>query len=195
MKKLLFVFSIIFCTSIAVAEDSGGRAKDFINNVSARVIETIENGGDDSAKETKLTNIFVEVMDIDWIGKYTLGRYWNSLSDSEKVQYLKTYRQYLIASYVPLFKKYNGQKQFIKDEKDIGNDQYIVVTTISNDDQNTKPYNVEYRIKFNDNKFKVRDIIAEGVSLLSTQRSDFSSIMGQGGIQELINQLNRKVSG
>ena len=195
MKKLsllLKTFVVLMITSgTAIAEESTENVNKFINGTSERVISVIESKASDSTKESNLTSIFSDVMDVDWIAKFVLGRYWSSLDEQQKINYLKTYRKYLISSYVPLFRKYNDQKLVLKDVKSIGNDQYIAITEIQSN-QNAQPYNVEYRLKHIDNHFKIHDIIAEGVSLLTTQRSEFAAVMNQGGIDALNNQLNEK---
>lgn len=92
----------------------------------------------------------------------------------------------------PKFKKYNGQKIEIKNIKPTGDDQYIVQTDLNLDGPNSAPYNVDYRIKYVSGKFKIRDIIAEGVSMMTTQRSDFSSIVSSSGIEALRQELIKK---
>ena len=91
----------------------------------------------------------------------------------------------------PVFKKYNGQKVLIKNINPVGNDQYVVTTEIQSDNSNV-PYKVEYRVKRTDGQYKVRDIIAEGVSMINTQRSDFGGIVAERGISALNQDLLAK---
>lgn len=195
-KKLL---KYVICTLIMVFSqqsyayaDNNTDARTFVKSTSDRVISVITGSGSSSSKEDKLDDIFVEVMDIDWIAKFVLGKYWNTLDDAKKTRYLKHYREYLIASYVPLFKDYNGQKMDIKDIKTIKQSQYLVVTDIEPSDPQSASYRVEYRVFFNEGNFKVRDIIAEGISMITTQRSDFASILNTSGFDSLIQKLNDK---
>lgn len=190
IKTLLVSLIIGLLPQFAMA-NSDEEAKSFIQDTSSQVISVLESSSSSSEKEAKLTSLFVNVMDIDWIGKFSLGKYWTKLSDEEKINYLKVYRKYLISSYVPLFKKYNKQKLIIKSIKPLVNDQYTLITQIKNENDG-QSYNVEYRLKYSNDRFKVRDIIAEGVSLLSTQRSEFASIMGQGDINILNEKLMEK---
>jgi phospholipid transport system substrate-binding protein len=178
-------------SSYGYANNSQG-AKDFVNSTASRVEGLLKQPIADSDKETKLRAIFADVADIDWIGKFVLGKYWQNLNDQQKVRYLQQYRKYLFASYVPLFRDYNGQKFDIRGSKDLNVDQYLVSTEIKPVDENSSPYKVEYRLKYDSGSFKMRDIIAEGVSMISTQRSEFASIMNNGGFESLIKKLQEK---
>lgn len=188
------VFSILLvCANNSYAyADNNTDARSFVSSTSDRVISSIKAGGSESSKEQKLNQIFVEVMDIDWIGKFVLGKYWNKLDDAQKTKYLEHYRNYLIASYVPLFKDYNGQKIDIRDIKTIKQSQYLVVTDIEPSETNGSSYRVEYRVHYDNGTFKVRDIIAEGISMITTQRSEFSSILNNSGFNSLIQKLKEK---
>ena len=52
-------------------------------------------------------------------------------------------------------------------------------------------------MRYKDGKYKVIDIIVEGVSMSVTQRSDFSSVIQRGGgnVQVLIDHLREKTKG
>jgi phospholipid transport system substrate-binding protein len=51
---------------------------------------------------------------------------------------------------------------------------------------------VNYRLKLNDAKWRVFDIIIDGVSLLKNYRSDFRDHIERDGIDSLISELKAK---
>jgi phospholipid transport system substrate-binding protein len=57
---------------------------------------------------------------------------------------------------------------------------------------NGEPFFIDYRIHKVDKSYKIFDVIVEGVSLLTTQRTEFSSVINNKGIDYLINQLVEK---
>ncbi len=150
---LFFAMLTFASSSYGYANNSQG-AKDFVNSTASRVEGLLKQPIADSDKETKLRAIFADVADIDWIGKFVLGKYWQNLNDQQKVRYLQQYRKYLFASYVPLFRDYNGQKFDIRGSKDLNVDQYLVSTEIKPVDENSSPYKVEYRLKYDSGSFK-----------------------------------------
>ena len=192
IRQILLV-ALLFVTNTAVAViNDMHNVEIFVHDTSQKVISLLQTATSDQQKSDGLTKIFVDTMDIDWMGKFVIGKYWKELSDEDKNAYLEVYRRYLISSYVPLFKKYHNQSLNIKGVKAMDNDQYTVTTEIKGEQQKA-PYSVEYRIKFSTTTFKVRDVIAEGVSLLTTQRSDFGSILTNGGISSLKTKLEEKI--
>ena len=69
--------------------------------------------------------------------------------------------------------------------------EYFVETTIN--DSDGKAYNVSYKVKQAEKgAFKIYDITAEGVSMITTQRSEFGSILSRDGMEGLIYKLEQK---
>ncbi len=209
-----FIKTALFFTILTFASYSYGYAnnpedaRSFVQSTSGRVENLLKQSRSPNETENKLNAIFSDVADIDWIGKFVLGKYWQSLNEQQKVQYLQDYKKYLLASYVPLFRNYNGQRVDIRNIKKLSADQYLVTTEIKSGDdfssefstpgrqnqpeQQGQSYKVEYRIKYDNGSFKMRDIIAEGVSMIATQRSEFASILNNEGYDALINKLREK---
>lgn len=162
----------------------------FILNTSAKVISLLSSKLPSREKHDGLCNIFLEVMDVEWIGKFVLGHYWQPLSTEEKRAYLTAYKKYLSNTYVSKLKEFNDQKVIIKNVKKLDDGQYIMSTEIQAPDNNMK---VEYRIKETNAGYKIRDIIAEGISLLNTERTEFSTTLNNKDIYALNDLLQAKI--
>lgn len=184
-KALICIFCLVSFEALATTP------QEFVNDTASKVMAIIKSSQSDLQKKSELTDLFIQTMDIEWIAKFVLGRNWIALSDAEKDSYMKAYRGYLISSYVPLFKKYNGQDVVINAVKPLEANNYQVLSQIVAQD---KVIAVEYRLVNVNNSFKVRDISAEGISLLQTQRSDFATVIANGGINALIDRLNAKAN-
>lgn len=192
MARLFILFILCFASfNCSAYQNNTVDVKDYVNNTSSKVMVLVQSTASDDEKKSKLTTIFADTMDMDWIGKFVLGQHWRTLADNEKIDYLATYRKFLISTYVPLFKKYNHQVIIIKSVKQSNNGQFIVTSEIDSSDKKGS-YKVEYRLRYVDGNFKVIDIIGEGISLLATQRADFSSIISNGGYKELKKQLEER---
>ncbi len=176
-------------TSFAMA--SPEKAKDFIQEIGDKVIAIVTTDKITAdAKEKQLNDLFIETVDINWIAKFVVGKYWRESTPEQQQTYLKLYKHFLVSSYVSKFRQYTDQKMLINkfSAEDSG---YFIETTIN--DNGGKSYNVAYKTKLAENgKFKIYDIIAEGVSLITTQRSEFSSILAREGMDALIKKLGQK---
>ncbi|MBI1954276.1 MAG: ABC transporter substrate-binding protein, partial [Proteobacteria bacterium] len=90
--------------------------------------------------------------------------------------------------------EYNGQKFDITGVKEMGRGQYTVSTQVLLSDGSGKVM-VSYRCMiYSGSIIKIRDIISENISLITTQRSEFNSIMGASGIAGLVKLLKNRVT-
>lgn len=193
-----FIFSVLFITLLFLGynqsfAESYKSAEDFIANLSHRTLQIIQSKDSENKKSVQLEKIFNDAVDVKWMAKFAIAKFWKSMSEKQKENYLKAYQYYLIKTYVPRFKEYNNQEIKIVGTKDIGNEQYIVSTQIVSMKGSEKNIiNVGYRCKSSNGIYNIRDITGEDFSLLSTQRSEFSSIIAKNGIDKLIQILSEK---
>ena len=69
--------------------------------------------------------------------------------------------------------------------------EYLISTEIVKD--GAPSVKVDYKIRENeDGKYQIYDVIAEGVSIITTQRSEFASILSRGGLSDLIVKLQER---
>jgi phospholipid transport system substrate-binding protein len=196
MRKSAFYFLLCIALSFTAsgALAAGENARDFIQNIGNNVISIVSDAKlNDGNKEQKLSDLFVDTVDIDWIGKFVVGRYWRESSHDQQEKYIDLYKKFLINSYVSKFRKYTDQKMTIsKFSMEVEGD-YLVETSII--DQDGKVYKVDYKVRTEVNgKLAIYDIIAEGVSMITTQRSEFASILSREGMDALIAKLAERKS-
>ncbi len=68
----------------------------------------------------------------------------------------------------------------------------MVVTKVRS--QDTAPTRVAYRVRNLDGNYKIIDVLVEGVSLVTTQRSEFSSVVTRDGIDGLLAVLRERTA-
>jgi phospholipid transport system substrate-binding protein len=187
MKKLTS-FILLYFLALNTSYADPQKAGEFVNIIASKVIGIVEQKDlNDHEKEAKLTALFEEVVDIPWISKFVLGRYIQSIDKNDLETYETCYTKFLIRSYIPSFKKYTGQKFKLVSVTKVKDDQYKINTEIIG--QHNNPIDISYMLREVNGEYKIFDIIAENVSLIATQRSEFSSVLSNHGIEYLINQL------
>ncbi|CAL7963507.1 phospholipid transport system substrate-binding protein [Alphaproteobacteria bacterium] len=178
-----------------------GNVKNFITKTARDVTAIINLGDTEQNKADKLQKLFEKVVDIEWMGKFALAKSWGKFTPDEQNEYMINYKAYLVRLYIPRFKEYNDQVLNITDVKTLSNQQYLIMTQIilnnagANSSGNSPGgiINVGYRCKeFDVNTILIRDIIGENISLINTQRSEFSSIIEKEGPTALITLLKSK---
>jgi phospholipid transport system substrate-binding protein len=190
--KSFFIF--IFITNISIASyDTPEQVKSFIEDISKKTITVLADNIPDKEKSTQLSELFLKTIDVKWIGKFVMGRYYNTLSDDDKTRYDKLFSDFLILSYVPHFKKYTKETVHITSVKQQSTNEYLVKTEIVR--LNQESLKINYMVKDTGNNHPmIFDIIAEGVSLINTKRSEFESIISTNGVEHLLKMLEKKIS-
>lgn len=189
--KYILTLALMFIYTDSFA-DTKKDIEDFVDNNAKRIIAVLEEKTTGSEKKAKLATLFYEIVDYEWIGKFVIAKNWNNMNKDQQNHYLESYKKYLSNLYVKKFVEYNNQQYKIVDVSNIGKNHFIAVTEIINTRSSKPRINVAYRIKDSNNVLKVIDIIGEGVSLLSTQRADFSSIIEQKGVNDFLKILDKK---
>ena len=194
LRRIVLPCIISVILLLPVFADQSQKVKNFIHNTAEQVITVIDSKETDSQKEQKLRNIFCSTVDITWMGKFVLGKYYRKIEKEQLREYLVVYKAFLINTYISKFSEYNGVRLDIDSTKPISNSQYIVNTKVLNKRYNSRYINVAYRIAIVNEQVLIRDIIAEDISLILGQRSDFNSIISKEGVISLIQKLKNKVT-
>lgn len=146
-----------------------------------------------ATKDQQLKEIFLTNVDTQWIGRFVMGKHWRNLSASQQDEYQREFSKFLIANYIPYFKNYNTDKIKVLSSKEISAEEYIVNSEITVEESNN-PVRLDYRIirKPDTKKFVIFDVVVEGVSLISTQRSEIDSVMSNKGFDQMLALVKQK---
>jgi phospholipid transport system substrate-binding protein len=194
IRTIIFLLLSVFAFNSAHANEKD--AANFVNDTANRVIEIVKRTDlEEGMKEARLNEIFQKVVDTRWIGKFSIGQYWRTLSSDQQNEFLDLYTKYLTGMYVPNFKKYTGNVVKVTSAKELRPNEFFVQTVIVNPVDTRGNIQVNYMLRQDSQKlesFVIFDIIAEGVSLITTQRAELSSVMGSKGFDEVINSLKKR---
>jgi phospholipid transport system substrate-binding protein len=181
-----------FSTPALAAGNIDG-AKQFVNGVATQVLAIVKDGSGKSAQQEKLLGVVDANIDIDYVAKFVLGKYWRQATTEQQQAYLEAYRPFLKKNYVSKLTRYSGQT-FTVGQGRVDSDGSYVVTMKINDPAG-QDVSMLYRVVDGaKGTYRISDIVVEGVSLLATQRSEFDSIAQSKGVDGLIDALKKKVA-
>ena len=200
LKKLFLVGALVgivlsggFGISVkADAVEDGSRQ--FIQVMADQVIQSLTANGLTQAERVKRFRVlFNDSFAVKSIGRFILGRYWRKANDDEKKEYLSLFEDLMVISYADRFGGYAGEALKLKNAR-IENKTTVTVFSEVKRPGGAKPIHVDWRVGTNGTIYKVLDVVVEGVSMSSTMRSDFRSIIRQknGKISGLIDELKKK---
>lgn len=139
-------------------------------------------------KQKQLEKIFSSSVDIGWVGKFVMGRHWRTATDAQKARYLKKYERFLVLHYTSRFADYAGGSFTLTGAKADENGDCTVNMSLKGDKPGDEPVLVDYRL--HKSGARIFDVVVEGVSLITTQRSEFASVIDSHGIDYLIDKLD-----
>jgi phospholipid transport system substrate-binding protein len=158
-----------------------------VNRASAILTKSISK--EDKMNELKL--IAKDTVDIKGIGLYTLGSFRKNLSENQKNEYSSLFENYFLKTFSSRLSEYTNPKIEVTDKK-VLNKNYTIVNSVLVGTSERPEVKIDWRIytKNPDNPL-IRDLIIEGLSLVRTQKEEFSSILNSnnGDINSLFKVL------
>ena len=190
MKKTLTFLIIIL---LSVSKVYSIEADIFIQSTVNRASEALNSNFSKEEKIEKLKEIASDTVDIDGIGRYTLGSYKNQITDSQMTEYKSLFRQYFLKSFSSRLAEYSNPEIEVTSKKKL-NKNYTMVTSILVSTKQRPEVKIDWRVstKNPDNPL-IMNLIIEGLSLARTQKEEFSSIIqsNDGDINALFFTLKK----
>ena len=157
---------------------------------SAVIAVLADNGLSTAEKRRQVEEIVYARVDFDALSRLVLGRGWNQLSEEQRGEFQREFKQILSATYGRNVETYKNERVTILDDRQEARGDWTVRTKIVG--HGAADISVDYRLRQSDGTWKIIDVTIEGVSLVSNYRSQFQEIMTNGGIDRLLGLLREK---
>lgn len=128
---------------------------------------------------------------IKYAGALVLGRYYKQSTPQQRDAYFKAFGDYLAQAYGQALALYNGQTYQIAPEQPLGDANIIAIRVTINDPNGRPPVRLDFQWRKNsvNGNWQAYDMIAEGVSMITTKQNEWSDILRQQGIDGLTRRL------
>ena len=123
-----------------------------------------------------------------------LGKYFKSVPKDKLSEYVQVFRQYLITTYAVAMGYYDNQKVTFEPEGDFSDKKSVTVRAVVQD-PGRPDIKVAFQVRKDSrtNEWKASDMVAEGISLLDSKRSEFEPILRQEGIDAVLKLMREKI--
>ena len=189
LKKSLFsaIFFILITTNVSASNPS-----EFISDLSLKASEILSSKITDDEKILKLKKIGESSVDINGVGLYTLGKYRKTLTENQKAEYKKLFKDYFLKSFSGRLVSYKDAKIIVISEE-VKNEKYTIVYSKLLGNSDRPEVKIDWRVYTqNPENPLIRDLVIEGLSLARTQKEEFNSIIENNGgnVQALFDTLS-----
>jgi phospholipid transport system substrate-binding protein len=165
----------------------------FVRALGDKMVGVVNGSASLAEKKSQIQPMLDQNVDVDGIGRFCLGRYWRTATPDQQQRYLTLFHKVLVNSITGKLGEYKGVTFQVGSTRQQDGKSYVT-TVITRPGQPAA--NVEWVVGNVGGTQKITDVVAEGVSLSLTQRSDYASYLARNGnsVDALLNALQRQVS-
>ena len=138
-------------------------------------------------RNEKIVGELNEIMDFQLAAYLSLGKHWKKISKTQKKEFVETFQLYINNYIVEKIDLYTNQKIDIGDSKIVKKGRAELEIGILSGGETLQ---VNFKLRKNKKKeWWVYDVDIEGVSLITTFRSQFSGVLKNSSFEELLEKL------
>lgn len=191
--------ALVLLTSLAPvrAQAPVAAAQEMIQALGDTAIRVLGDASLNKAgKRAELESLIGASFSIPTIARFAIGRTWAQMSDPQKDEYQDLFRQSLIQSYEGRLERFDGQTMEVTGATPTADGRDALVDSVIRNPEGGEPVLVTWRVRDISGTPKVIDVIIEDVSLLITQRDEFSALVARAGNdpEALLASLRAKLS-
>lgn len=187
---LLAVAQLLVAVPAAAATDAAD-ARAIVDKTIDDVLAALREPGLDSpARVARIEAVARERFDFETMSRLVLRRSWKKFSDTQKVEFVDAFRDHLSVSYGTRIDRYQQQDVKITGERVEPRGDVTISTKIVGGSAND--VTMDYRLRKRAGSWRVIDVKIEGVSLISSFRSQFKEVLSRGGPEEVLRRLKEK---
>jgi phospholipid transport system substrate-binding protein len=192
MKKIWAYFiGLVMFFALSGAAMAGDGAYDLISNVSNNLFPklTKQTVANPSALKNLVKTDLMPYVDIKYAAYKVLGANIRSTNEEQRKRFVQAFETYIIDTYSSALGKYDNHSLVI-DPKVVGDAKSSIVNvSLKTGDGNQ--YQIAFKLRQNQKtgEWKVYDMVAEGISLLSSKQAEFNDLIVKNGIDKVCQML------
>ncbi|HSB03951.1 MAG TPA: ABC transporter substrate-binding protein [Thermodesulfobacteriota bacterium] len=193
LNILRLILPMIFL-SVSSVPAATHPATGVVENLHTTLLTVMKEGEKIGYRERhdRLAPVIVASFDLPFIAKTVVGRYWDTFDSAQKAKFVEAFSRLSIATYTANFATYSGERFRAVSEKDLGSGQIEVKSQLIKADGGEVSLN--YILHWGDNRWRIINVIANGVSDLALKRADYTSFLKSKGFEALLFKVNEKIT-
>lgn len=198
MRTKLLILSIVtlFTLSLVTASIAAGTPTDAIKGTVDSVLDTMRDKSlsqPDKKQERreKISAAIKARFNFEEMSKRSLAKHWKEINDDERAEFVKIFAELLEASYISKIESYTDEKVAYNKETVKGDGKYGIVETMIITKSVEIP--IDYKLISKNGEWWVYDVIIEGVSFISTYRSQYNRIIVKDSFAKLLESMKTKL--
>jgi phospholipid transport system substrate-binding protein len=194
--------SIVALLLVAAATTTAS-PRDVVQRAVSRVVELLDGAGQalpaekngvpgsvSARRRAQVRAVADELFDFEEVSRRALSVHWATRTPTERTEFVGLFTDLLERAYIGHIEAYAGEKIVYPVEK-IDGDFAVVKSRIvpKRRDARVAETGLEYRLHRKDGRWKVYDVLIDGVSFVSTYRSQFDRIIKASSYGSLVDRI------
>lgn len=146
------------------------------------------NGGRE--RERRVRDVIYDGFDFEEMSKRALGAHWDGLTRRQREEFVPLFADLFERSYNRLVLKFLGDRTTTYLAESVEGNRGIVQTLLEGGKDERLP--VEYRLAYRQQRWRVDDVVLDGVSLATNYRAQFSRIIQTSSYETLVRRMQSK---
>ena len=149
----------------------------------------LKGDGKKSERRLRLREAIGRQFDFAEMSRRSLARQWRKRTAEEKGEFIDLFSRLIEKTYIGKIEAYTDEKvQYTKEvsDKEFARVNTLIVT------KRKQQIAIVYRLHMTEGKWRVYDVVVKGVSLVSTYRQQFRSIIRKSSYAGLVKILRKK---
>ncbi len=190
MKSLLYaVLSLLVLSQTVMADDISSAEKVLKSKLDAVMMVLQKNDLEQETKDNEVIEIVTPMFAFSLMAKLSLGKkYWSGLTKEYKKRFTDLFVKRLKESYLEKLNLYTNEFIVYRAPVQVKKKIHIPTELIAKDNK----IDMLYKLYKSKSGWKIYDIEIQGVSIISTYRSQFAEVMSTGTIDDLLLKLEKQ---
>lgn len=162
--------------------------REVVQTAVTRVIVAMQDDPDRTHARAEIRRAATDLFDFDEMARRTLTRHWAGRTPDEQAEFVKLFTELLERSYLGRIESWSGEKILYTSEvidEGFASVRSKIVTRRAE-------IALEYRLLQRDGRWRVYDVLMDGVSFVSTFRSAFDRIIQQSSFPGLMDKMRKR---
>ncbi len=179
LRVISVLLSVLLLAAPASADIGQEEARSWAGQNGSRLLKAFREP-DIVRRYAELDRLLVEYVDLDYIGKFVVGKYWRTMTPGQQTEYLQLFRRYALALYktFPLDFADTLSYEVGQVSKEGGNTVVSAVVHVTLG-QNPQDFLLQFRLHETGGKIKLIDIKLAESSLILSYRSNFYAMLAE----------------
>ncbi len=191
---ILFALAMVFLGSAAA--QAADTAIPLITRLNDALLSTMKSASSLGyrGRYSKLEPIIRSTYDLTFMTRYSAGRHWRELNETQQKSLVDAFSRLTVATYANRFDGFSGEKFVVTSEETPRDGNRLVHTELIKSDG--EAIKLDYLLRQTAEGWRVIDVFLKGtISELATKRSEYSSALSNQGFDGLMTIFEQKIAG